>query len=397
MLKRLQRKTLIPAQIAGYTVTLLVGVTIVLLAFQLYSDIKPMLTRQTDVFKNHAVTLSKNVSTLSTLDKGRIYFDKEEIDDIRSQRFVKEVAFFKSSNFETKASIRIGDQGLYTDLFFESVPDDYIDVESDEWKWDPSSGFIPIIIPEDYLSLYNFGYAESQSLPVISKGALEQVNITIDLAGNGRQRRFNSHVVGFSGKINTILVPDDFLSWANREFGDGNTGSTSRLLVEFSDASDELIPSFIEDNGYNIKQDELETSKRVFFFRLAIAAVLIVALIIIVLSVAFIVMSLNLIVQKNRDLLVNLYGIGYSPKAIARYYQRLVSIITAADMLVAIVAASMLRGIYVDRLSRMFEVEGSITPIILTAVVLTALLIAAYNIIVLRTIRSTVEPKKYID
>ena len=397
MLKRLQKKTLIRAQIAGYTVTLLVGVTIVLLAFQLYSDIKPMLTRQTDVFKNHAVTLSKNVGLASTLNKEKIYFDEEEIEEIRSQRFVKEVAMFKSSNFDTKASIRIGEQGLYTDLFFESVPDDYIDVESDEWKWDSTSSFIPIIIPEDYLSLYNFGYAESQSLPVISKNALGQVNITIDIAGNGHHRRFNSHVVGFSGKINTILVPDDFLSWANGEYGDGSSGSTSRLLVEFSDASDELIPSFIEKNNYNVKQDELETSKRVFFFRLAIAAVLIVAIIIIVLSVAFIVMSLNLIVQKNRDLFVNLYGIGYSPKAIARYYRRLVSVITAADMLVAIVAATLLRGVYVERLSRMFEVEGSIVPIIITAVVLTVILIAAYNIIVLRTIRSTVEPKKYID
>ena len=57
----------------------------------------------------------------------------------------------------------------------------------------------------------------------------------------------------------------------------------------------------------------------------------------------------------------------------------------------------LLRGVYVERLSRMFEVEGSIVPIIITAVVLTVILIAAYNIIVLRTIRSTVEPKKYID
>ena len=394
MLRHLQRRTLIPAQIVGYAVTLLVGVTIVLLAFQLYSDIRPLLTQQTDVFKNHAVTLSKNVGLASTFNKDDIYFDKEELDKIRSQRFVKEVAFFRSSTFETRASILIGSQGLRTDLFFESVPDDYIDVESDEWRWDPSSNFIPIIIPEDYLSLYNFGFAESQSMPVISKKALELVNITIELSGNGRYRSFNSHIVGFSGKINSILVPDDFLTWANKEFGDGRNSMPSRLLVEFSDASDELIPSFIEDNNYNVKQDELETSKRVFFFKLAIAAVLAVAVIIILLSVAFIVMSLNLIVQRNRDLFINLYGIGYSPKSIARFYQMLVSIITAADMGVAVVAALLLRNFYVDRLSSIFQIEGSIIPIILSAAVLTIILIVAYNIIVLRTIKNMVEPAK---
>jgi hypothetical protein len=397
MLRRLQKKTLIPAQIIGYTVTLLVGVTIVLLAFQLYSDVKPLLTQQTDVFKNHAVTLSKNVRGLSTAQKSRIYFDEEEIENIRKQRFVKDVALFRSSTFETQASIRIGAQGLYTDLFFESVPDNYIDVTSDEWKWDPTSNFIPIIIPEDYLSLYNFGFAESQSLPVISKGALEQVNITIDIRGNGRHRRFDSRVVGFSGKINTILTPDAFLSWANEEYGSGSSNAASRLLIEFSDASDETIPTFIEQNDYNIKQDELETSKRVFFFKLAIAAVLTVAIIIIVLSVAFIVMSLNLIVQRNRDLFVNLYGIGYSPKVIARFYQQTVSIITAADMVVAIGAAVLLRNIYVERLSRMFQIDGSIVPIIISALALTVILIIAYNIIILRTIKNTVEPARSND
>ena len=394
MLKRLQRKTLIPAQIAGYTVTLLVGVTIVLLAFQLYSDIRPLLTQQTDVFKNHAVTLSKNVDMASTLNKDNIYFEEEEIEEIKNQRFVKEVAFFKSSTFETQAYIRIGSQKLSTDLFFESVPNDYIDVESDQWSWDPASNFIPIIIPEDYLNLYNFGFAESQSMPVISKDALGEFNIIIELSGNGRQRTYNSRVVGFSGKINTILVPDDFLTWANQEYGDGRSNAPSRLLVEFSDASDERIPSFIEEHGYNVKQDELETSKRVFFFKLAIAAVLVVAIIIILLSVAFIVMSLNLIVQRNRELFVNLYGIGYSPQSIARFYQVLVSVITAADMGLAIVAAILLRNIYVGRLSSMFQIQGSITPIILTAIALTVILIVAYNINVLRTIKKTVEPAK---
>ena len=392
MLKRLQRKTLIPAQIAGYTVTLLVGVTIVLLAFQLYSDVKPLLTQQTDVFKNHAVTLSKNVSLASTVNKDKIYFEEDKIKEIESQSFVKKVAFFKSSTFETKASIRIGAQRLYTDLFFESVPDEYIDVESDQWHWDPSSDFIPIIIPEDYLSLYNFGFAESQSLPVISKANLQQININVEIFGNGRQQIYHSNVVGFSGKINTILVPDKFLEWANQEYGDGRHSTPSRLLVEFSDASDEHIPAFIEDHNYNVKQDELETSKRVFFFKLAIAAVLVVAIIIILLSVAFIVMSLNLIVQRNRELFINLYGIGYSPQRIARFYQVLVSIITAVDMGVAIIAAILLRNVYVDRLSSMFQIEGSIMPIILTAIALTVILIAAYNIIVLRTIKKTVEP-----
>lgn len=50
MLLKLQRKTLLPAQLIGYAFTLLVGAAIVMLVFQLYADVKPLLTRQTNVF-----------------------------------------------------------------------------------------------------------------------------------------------------------------------------------------------------------------------------------------------------------------------------------------------------------------------------------------------------------
>ena len=411
MLKHLQRKTLIPAQIAGYAATLLVGVTIVMLSVQLYADIRPVLTQQTDVFRNHAVTLNKTVSTLNTLNKQGIYFSDAELANIQAQPFVKNVARFRSSSFQAYASISLGSQALRTELFFESIPDEYIDVRSDQWRWDTTlSDYqdIPIIIPEDYLNLYNFGFAESQALPVISQGAIEQVVFSLRLTGNGRQQTFQGHIVGFSGKINTILVPEAFLLWANQEFGTAHSptpplthshintlthsDNPSRLLVEFSDASDERIPAFVEEHGYNIKQDELENSKMVFFFRLAIVFVIAVALIIILLSVAFIIMSLNLIVQKNRDLFMNLYNIGYSPRQIARYYQRTVGLITVADIAVAVALAIVLRNIYIGKLSTLFTIDGSALPLVLTALVLAVLLVVAYSLIILRTIRTTVEP-----
>lgn len=391
MLKRLQRKTLIPAQIAGYAATLLVGAAIVMLACQLYADLRPLLTQQTDVFRGHAITLSKNVGALQSFNKRGIYFSGKEIAELEAQPFVAQVARFTSSAFHSKASITFGGQGLYTDLFFEGVPDRYIDVSSDDWRWDSTSNFLPVIVPEDYLSLYNFGFAESQALPVLSKGTIEQVVFTVTLDGNGHSRSFRSRIVGFSGKINTILAPEEFLAWANREFGSDETNPPSRLLVELADASDERIPRFMEEHNYNIKQDELESSKMVFFFRAAMAFLLAVALIIIALSVAFIIMSLNVIVQKNHDLFRNLHDIGYSPQQIARYYRRTVGIITAADMALATVAALILRGVYVGKLSTMFTIEGSVWPIVIAAAVLTAALIIIYNYIILKTIRTTVE------
>ena len=230
MLRKLQRKTLIPAQIAGYALTLLVGVAIVLLAVQVYCDLKPLLDSKTDVFSAHTVTVSKNVTVFKTANKEGLYFSEKELKRLKEQEFVKEVAQFNSATFNTSAAISFDGQRMSTDLFFESVPDSYLDIESDEWQWDSTSDFLPIIIPEDYLNLYNFGFAESQSLPVVSPAVLSQVTFSIFVEGNGKSKVYNSRIVGLTGKINSILVPEEFLRWANSEFGSAEEKGSSRLL-----------------------------------------------------------------------------------------------------------------------------------------------------------------------
>ena len=391
MLRKLQRKTLIPAQIIGYALTLLVGVAIVILVVQLYFDIKPLLTQQTDVFKSHAVTVSKPVTFFKTFDKSKLGFSEEELEDLERQEFVKKTAKFTSASFHISASINLGPQGsMYTELFFESVPDEYLDVTSDKWEWDTDARFLPVIIPEDYLNLYNFGFAESQSLPVISPSTIEQISFNIHIEGNGKHRDDKSNIVGFSNKINTILVPDNFLQWANREYGKPEKQNVTRLLVEFTDASDERIPAYFERHGYDIKENELQSSKLMFLFKIALTFVFSVAAIIIILSRAFIVMSMNLIVQKNRNLFVNLYNIGYSPRQMAHFYQLMISVITLVDVLLAALIAMAIRQQYVNRLSAMFETSSGSVPSWMTAAVLVLLLLAVYNMLIQRSIKKTV-------
>lgn len=336
--------------------------------------------------------MSKKVTLFKTADKDRLGFSEDEIRDLEQQDFVSRVAPFTSATFHVSASIDIGDQGsIYTEMFLESVPDDYLDVVTEQWTWDNDSRFLPVIIPEDYLNLYNFGFAESQSLPVVSQATIEQISFDIHVEGNGRQRDFRSRIVGFSNKINTILVPDAFLQWANREFGRPERQRTTRLLVEFTDASDERIPAYFDSHGLNLKENELQSSKLMFFLRSAVLFVFAVALIIIVLSVALIFMSVNLIVQKNRKLFTNLYDIGYSPRQISRYYKRVVSGLTVVVVLIAACLASLVRGWYIQRLSALFETQGHGLFIWLIAAGMVLLLLAVYNALIQRTIAKAVE------
>lgn len=387
MLQKLQRKTLIPSQMAAYTLSLLVGATIALLSLQLYADLKPLLNSQTDVFRAHTVTVSKTVTAVKTARKKGIYFTDKELQRLKQQEFVKEVAQFNNSTFNVSAAISFGGQQMSTDLFFESVPDGYVDIQSDDWRWDSTSNFLPIVIPEDYLNLYNFGFAESQSLPVVAPGLLSQVTFNVFVEGNGKRKVYNSRIVGLSSKINSILVPEDFLLWANREFGAADDKGSSRLLVEFSDASDERIAEYFKANGLNINKAELESSKMAFFFRLAMGFVMAIAVVIILLSMALIVMSMNLIVHRNREMFINLRNIGYSVGTMSQFYKIVTSLLTVGVIMLSAVIVVWIRSYYLARLSTMFNAGGTLAPTIIGSLSLAALLLVICNYSIVRTIK----------
>ena len=157
MIWKLQKKTLLPLQIFGYGITLCIGITIVLTTLNIYNDIQPILEEETDMFGKNSVIISKNISEDESgagairssrrkdVDRSSIYFDKEEIEEIYKQEFIEKIDYFnKASGFSVYIDIQ--EIGLRTDLFFESIPDEYLEIDSEDWRWKKDDNFIPIII-----------------------------------------------------------------------------------------------------------------------------------------------------------------------------------------------------------------------------------------------------------
>ena len=395
MLFKLQKRTLVVSQIIGYALTIFVGVTIILVTSQFYFDIKPLMSEQTDIFKNKAAVISKNISVFKTINKEKIYFTDKEINDLKSQSFTKSVSKFNTATFKINAysnkteSVPV----YYTDLFFESIPDEYLDVETEDWKWDVSLDFIPIIIPENYLNLYNFGFAESQKLPVLSKNTISQIEFNIQISGNNKSKDYKSKIVGFSNKVNSILVPEEFLFWANNEFGRLNNSKTSRVLIEFNNPSDQTILEYFNENNYSINKDELEFSKLIFFFKSALIFVFFIALVIIGLSIAFILLSLDLIIQRNKELLLNLYNIGYKHNRIAKFYQVLISATTVISIVASLVISNIIRNSYLVEISQLFEFTGNKNYILIFGISFILALTIVYNVLIVKSIKKIVIPR----
>ena len=406
MIWKLQKKTLLPLQIFGYGITLCIGIIIVLTTLNIYYDIQPILEKETDVFGNNAVVITKTVKDASTLigginslrgkdvDRSSAYFDKEDVEDFKKQKFVKKINYFnRASGFDIY--LHIDKLGLRTDMFFESIPDEYLEIEKENWTWDEDDKFIPIIIPKDYLKLLNFGYAETKRasrIPLLSYNAVKLMEGRIMIEStSGKRDDFTCKIVGFTEKINSILVPNKFLLWANDKFGNGKENPPNKLLVEFNDPSNPKIIKYLEAKDYEINEKELEFNKLINIFKIAFVFVFLIAVIIIILSVAFILLSINLIFQKNKEILRNLYNIGYNIKQISYFYKLIINSITLISISLSVIVAILVRDIYSKQLSAYFEIEIDNLHIFKFGLIIVVVLLPLLNFTIMKRIKAIIE------
>ena len=385
MVWKLLRQHISVSQLAGFFLANLCGMIIVLLGIQFYRDVLPVFTQGDSFIKKDFVILSKKVSTLGAIVGKSSTFSAGDIAEIEEQPFTKNVGRFLPSQFKVSAGMGMQGIRMSTDLFFESVPDEFVDVKLDKWKFDPSSDVVPIIIPRNYLNLYNFGFAQSRNLPQLSEGVMGMVNLDIRIMGNGQVKQLKGNIVGFSNRLNTILVPETFINWANAAYGTGEKVEPSRLIVEVNNPTDERIAKFFQQKGYETEGNSLDAGKASWFLKVVIGIVLSVGLLISVLSFYILILSIYLLLQKNSTKLENLLLIGYSPARVARPYQLLTIVLNLVVLALGIVAVMVVRSLYLDTVMNLYPDagSGSVLPAVVTGVII-FIGVSALNILIIR-------------
>ena len=356
LLWKLLRCHLSMAQLVGFSLAGLVGMTVVLGALQAYRDIRPIVDRPDSFLRGDYLVLSKRVNALNTLGLGSSDFTPGELDDLRAQPFVREVGALTPADYRITGSVGMGGVNLSTYLFFESVPDRFLDVEAAEWNYEPGSRDIPIIIPRNYVNLYNYGFAPSQGLPQISEGIFRRVSLGIDIAGNGRSEQFRGRIVGLSNRLNTILVPDAFIRWSNERFGT-RTGERhpARVIVETDRPVDAAVSEYLARKGYEAEGDRRDDGKATRFLQLAASGVAGVGLAFSGMSFYILLLSIFLLLQKNSDKLENLLLLGYAPARVARPYRLLTFGLNFGVLAAALLAVWLLRLAYLPSLTALQE------------------------------------------
>lgn len=382
---RLLRSNISPGQIIGYAFANFAGLAIVITAVQFYRDVTAGWNSDDTMISSDYIILSKRVEGMGGLF-GAVStgFSRADIDSIEAQPWCRRIGAFTSSRYNVQTSVEMQGRGMSTSMFFESIPDEFFDVNPDGWAFDPSApGEIPIILSKDYLALYNFGFAAARGLPQVSESMIKMVPLSVSISGNGRQMEMPARIVGFSSRLNTIAVPQSFMDWANGRFASETTGDPSRLIVEVSSPGDPAIASFIERHDWETAGDKLNSGRASYFLSVVTSVVIAVGAVISALAFFILMLSIYLLIQKNRRKIHDLMLLGYTPAAVAVCYYRLVAAVNIGVLAAA--AAVMLAARHLW--SRSLEAMGASVSPPWTALLIGAAIIGIVTAANIATIR----------
>jgi hypothetical protein len=399
LLFKLLKQNISPWQTMGFVIANLIGGAIVLVGIQAYQDFDRLVKKENGLLSEGYVVITKPVNTLSTISSlvgVKPVFRTNEIDELKNHPNVSDVGIFTSANFRIRGSFSLGDIGISTDLFMESVPDRFIDVKFDspsEWDASVNGNFIPVIIPRKYLNIYNYGYAATKGLPQLAEGLTSAFPIMMNVAGNGHRQSYNARIVGYTDRLNTILVPESFLKEANDRFATTSNEAPSRLIVTVnSDKGKNDFLDFLAQKGYRIEGDT-ESLKLQTLVNGILWVVIGIGGIVSILAFSLLLISILLLIEKNREKFVNLYSMGYSVPQIARPYTILVAMVDGIVWLIAIALVSLAYPrlfAFISVISPDLQL-ASLLPLWLVAVAFAVVFILFHRWMIIRQLRKICE------
>lgn len=383
--KLLRQHVSVP-QFVGFFFANLLGMFIVLFGYQFYRDVLPVFTQNDSFMKSDYVIVSKKIGMATTMSGRSNTFSNSEIDDLASQPFVQSAGRFTSTGYKVDATMGVnGVNILNSELFFESVPDRFVDVSNADWHYREGDTTVPIILPRSYLTMYNFGFAQSHSLPKLSDGLVSMIDFNIFINGNGLHDRFKGRVIGFSNRISSILVPEAFMKWSNSRYAPDASDEPTRLIMDVSNPADGQFSKYLDSKGYEAENNDANAEKMTSFLRLMVFIVVVVGLTISALSFYILMLSIYLLVQKNSYKLENLLLIGYSPSSVSRPYQLLATGLNFCVLVLVVVLVLVARSCYMDVLTLLLPdfSEPSLLPTVLLGLLL-FLFVTLVNTVVIR-------------
>jgi len=361
MINQLLKKQVHKSQLLFFALSSSLGLGILLIVVQLLVDTQSIFNSKNDLLGNQNLIIYKDLGRDNA-------FTSDEITELNSQPFINKTGGFTHGTYRVLASVTFPNHaGISTEMFLEAVSDEFIDITNEDWKWQPGDKEVPIIIPKNYINLYNFGYATSSGLPQVNEKIIRQVPIDLTLSGTHKTENYRAYILDASEKINSILVPESFLNYTNKKLSPLKANKISRIILDVINPSDPKLLEFLASKKYNYLSNDIQNSKLSYVLKLILSIVLGIGLLITILSIYLVITNINLLILKNKQTITQLHFLGYSKAQIAKVYHAIAFKILAVSIIIALTLSIICKYIFSPYLS-VLQVQPNITSIIYSVI-----------------------------
>jgi hypothetical protein len=301
-------------------VGLSVALLLILSAVQIeanYNDLLNSKTNQDSIANFLVINKAVNDKTV-----GATSLTNAEITDLKKQPFVDAVGVLTPCHFKIEAQFISEQVPIRSDIFFESVPDEFIDVQSKDWQWNSNSNFIPMIIPHMFLDMFNFGFAMSQDLPQLTEDFVKNLPIAIKIRTAFGPQTFYGKVIGFSDRISSVLVPQAFMDWANKQFGTKQNTTPSRVVIRTKDPGNPELVKYLQTHNLTTDAEKTRFSKYRQIVNTVVNISWITGAIMLLFALLIFTLFIQLTVASAKDEITLLVTLGASPHQLQQFLMK---------------------------------------------------------------------------
>ena len=349
-----------------------IGVLLLLASVQMFVNIQKLVTQPS--VRKHGfdfISITKRVTNESMGKPEQNVFYEKDVEELKKQSFITGVAPLESSQFRVQLSA--GDiLPFKTDLFVESIDDEFLDTLPPDFQWREGQMKVPVIFSTDYLEVFNL-FAPTQGLPQVSKETAMNIPVVIGVSGKGQKADFFASIIAFSDRVNSVLVPKSFLSWANKNYGEVVSPGYGHVYIKTSDANNPELLSFLEKKGYATNKDKTKFGRTKQVMQGIFSGLGVFGLLVIVMALMLFSFYLQLVIARSRESLQLLLLIGYSPLWLSKNVSKRFIPIYVLIVLAALVLTQFMQWAFHHFV--MYDREELSTPVHWSVIVLALLLI----------------------
>lgn len=189
--------------------------------------------------------------------------------------------------------------------------------------------------------------------------------------------------MGFSSRLNTIAVPQDFMDWANERYSRDTLPAPSRLIVDIDRLAATDMQGYLKKEKIEVAGNGQDAGNISHFLSVVSSVVTTNGVVISMLALFILLLAIFLLLQKNKEKLRNLMLLGYSPREVGHYYELLVFAINTAITILSLLVSIGARLLWIDELKEIGLGGASVGYVVLAAVFY-LVVITMVNIVVIR-------------